>query len=177
MMSVAAGANNDDFFLLFLDSGNDKVSARKGNVSTSGTAVSTLDPGAGVWSHAAGTFNSSTSRFAFLNGVKSTENTTSISFGAALTRTGLFHNARSSQDFVYEGELAFAGIWDVVLTDGEIMALAKGLSPLHVRPQSLKGYWPIYGNDSPEPDRGKNRYDMTISGTLNKATNPRIYKP
>lgn len=66
-----------------------------------------------------------------------------------------------SQQFA--GTIAEVGIWDVVLSDAEILALAAGVSPRQVRPGSLKGYWPLYGAGSPEPDLSGNQNNMTVS--------------
>lgn len=51
-----------------------------------------------------------------------------------------------------EAEVAHVAVWDTVLTDAEIAALAGGANPLDVQPGHLLGYWPITGHDSPEPD-------------------------
>lgn len=76
----------------------------------------------------------------------------------------------------FDGLIAEVALWVAYLTDGEWASLGKGFSPLLIRPQSLKAYWPILGNVSPEPDpRGGN--NATINGTLNKADHPHIYTP
>lgn len=43
----------------------------------------------------------------------------------------------------WDGQLAEVAIWDVILTDDEFAALAKGVSPALIRPQSLKEYLPF----------------------------------
>jgi hypothetical protein len=169
LMSVAASGNNDDFFLLFTDN-QPKLTARKGNAAESGNAAATATPVTGVWQHACGTWTSSTSRACYLNGANKGTNTTSIAFGGALNRTGIFHNARADQDMVANATIAEAAIWNVVLTDEEVAALGKGYSPRLIRPTALRGYWPIFGNASPEPDFWKNGFSMTIGGTLAKAS-------
>jgi hypothetical protein len=41
------------------------------------------------------------------------------------------------------GDIAEVAWWDVVLTDSEVLSLAKGVSPLLIRPQSLWFYSPL----------------------------------
>jgi hypothetical protein len=50
------------------------------------------------------------------------------------------------------GFQAETAIWDVALTDAELVALSKGLNPMMLRPGNLRGYWPLWGSDSPERD-------------------------
>lgn len=50
-----------------------------------------------------------------------------------------------SGDFT-AGHLADLAIWDVVLTAVEWAALGAGVSPLLIRPQSLKIWWPFIGD-------------------------------
>lgn len=124
----------------------------------------------GVWAHAAATWNSGSSRFAFLNGAKGTDagGTESI----AVDRFAIGAIAPAGGTIVAE-----MGLWNAVLTDGEVLALAKGFAPSVIRPQSLVGYWPLFGNDSPEPDRSRSRYDLTLVSTPAKADHPPIIYP
>jgi hypothetical protein len=43
----------------------------------------------------------------------------------------------------FHGDLAELAAWDAVLTQNEISELASGVSPLSVRPGSLKNYVPL----------------------------------
>jgi hypothetical protein len=75
-----------------------------------------------------------------------------------------------------QGHLAELATWSVALSpEDEISALAKGFSPLMVRPQSLTGYWPLWGQHSPELDIWRGR-GLTLSGT-EPADHPRIFYP
>lgn len=127
----------------------------------------------GTWSHAAAVFASATSRKAYLDGTVATENTTNISPGSLSdTRVGA---AFGPQNF-YDGDIAEAAIWNVALDAAEIAALAKGISPFLIRPASLIAYWPLFGNNSPEIDRWKNKSDLTVTGAT-KGAHPRQYYP
>ena len=104
-------------------------------VTTSNTG--TLD----AWNHSGVMFASSGNSKAYLNG---TETAGSISTGypSGMTHTVLgAHILNTGAYWQYTtGRLAEAGIWSVALTTEEFAALAKGMSPRKIRPQSLVYY-------------------------------------
>lgn len=65
----------------------------------------------------------------------------------------------------WNGLLAEGAIWNAVLTASEWAALAAGVSPFRVRPQSLIHYLPMFGLASPEPDLSGNANNGTLTGT------------
>lgn len=71
--------------------------------------------------------------------------------------------------FMFDGKIAEVAIWDAALSAAELAALAKGVSPLLIRPANLKGYWPLWGVGSPEADLSGNKNNATITGTVNAA--------
>lgn len=114
-----------------------------GPVSATTTTTCTLN----TWNHAAGVFTTANSRTAYLNGGgKNTDTTTGgiqtlfnrINFGARVRQS-----TTPDASTYYNGKLAEIGIWDVALTDAEILTLASGVKPTSVRPQSLVSYIPI----------------------------------
>lgn len=42
-----------------------------------------------------------------------------------------------------EGDISEVGYWNVALTDADVAVLAKGVSPLLVRPEGLVAYWSL----------------------------------
>ena len=46
-----------------------------------------------------------------------------------------------------------AAEWDVVLTDVEIEALGRGISPVFIRPDHLVWFWPLYPQFNEEGER------------------------
>ena len=127
-----------------------------------------------TWQHFAATFESDTSRYSYLDGVQSTQNTTSV---APIGVNHLNVGSRPDAALPFVGMLAEAAVWNVALTLAEIVSLAKGFAPSLIRPTSLVAYWPLFGNDSPELDRWNGRYDLTLFGPPDKAEHPRIYYP
>lgn len=117
----------------------DPIRARVLNES----ATTSTGYSANTWHHAAGVFASTTSRRAYLDGVSSTEGTTTASpTGINTTSIGylLFSSARS---VFMDGRIAEAAIWNVALEASEIAALAKGFKPSLIRPSNLRFYAPL----------------------------------
>ncbi len=79
--------------------------------------------------------------------------------------------ARRATEIYAKGRIAEVGFWSVTLTQDEITALAKGASPLSIRPQSLFFYAPLV-RDAIELRNGST---LTVSGAT-VAEHPRIYK-
>jgi hypothetical protein len=146
--NVAGGA--DGALMTLNSSGSDQIrlARRTDNginastiATTSATAIAA--PGtAGVWQHAAGTFETSR-RQAFLNGAGGTAETTSLApVGISEILIGT-RRISGALGLYYNGGIAEAAIWNAILTDAEILSLARGFTPDQVRPQSLVFYAPL----------------------------------
>ena len=76
-----------------------------------------------------------------------------------------------------DGAIAELAAWNVALTDPEISILAKGFSPLFVRPQNLISYRPFISLGSDQIDRVATNA-LTKAGTPTTfASHPRIIYP
>jgi hypothetical protein len=110
---------------------------------TFGTATSTAGFTANTWHHAAGVFTNATSRAAFIDGGnKGTDvtnvtptNLDNVTIGAQGHSGGVFSH--------FSGSIAEAAIYNIALSDAEVALLAKGFSPLFIRPEALVAYWPL----------------------------------
>lgn len=133
---------------------------------------------AGSWVHIAIAYNKTGSVIQiYVNGVEiGAGGAQSGTWGTATLGTNmrLGVNGGLSSGF-FDGDIAEVGMWSVVLDAAEIAALAKGFSPSLIRPTSLNAYWPIFGNNSPELDRRKNAYDLTLTASPAKSDHPRMY--
>lgn len=109
--------------------GDNEVSAFSIGAPGNGEALSGNTHSNGAWHHAAARFETSTSRYAFLNGVKGTQNTAD-STPANEDRTSIGRSGDSTPGFHWNGRIAEAAMWTVSLTDAEIAWLAAGYSPL-----------------------------------------------
>jgi hypothetical protein len=156
---AASGATAGDPVMAFLTAAGSGSNA----VTTSGYT-------ANAWHHACGVFASTTSRTAYLNGGNSATNTTSRT-PASLTRTNLkLYSTNGTTGFeAANGSIAEAAIWSIDLSAAEVAALARGVSPLRIRPGSLVAYWPLFGVASPENNFEGGSLHMSIVGTVTQA--------
>ena len=133
------------------------------------------------WHHAAFVASSSTSMFAYLDGVPGAEEANANDpTGIDTAIIGAWKIA-STTLYYWSGLLAEAAIWDVALTTVEIALLSAGYSPLFVRPGNLVKYWPLKAA-SATPDSGDymdlmtgNMFDVNTDGL--DAEHPRIIYP
>lgn len=141
--------------------------------SASSNAVSVATYATNTWHTVGGVHVSNTSRSVFLNGTKNT----SVGNAAGITNVpflgvGIRYNSLTTPNSPALGiSIAEVGVWDAVLTDEEFGILAKGVSPLSVRPQNLKHYIPLV--------RDPVDYMLsppTVSGSPTIVDHPRVYK-
>lgn len=76
---------------------------------------------------------------------------------------------------------ALTSIGDSIL-DPQWIALRNGVPFNRMHPESLLAYWPMWGDDSPEPDWTRDGRSLTLTGTTKGASNPpiglpRIFRP
>ena len=147
----------------------DPIQAYSGNGSVNGVARTTTGYSINTWAHGCGVFNASNSRSAFINGGGKGTNTTNITpSGMNRTSIGVFRATNRYDPF--QGSIAEVGIWNVALTDDEVLALAKGFTPDQIRPQSLIAYLPLVRTNQDVKGTA-----WTTAGTLTAADHPRIY--
>ncbi len=65
-------------------------------------------------------------------------------------------------------------VWNVGLSDDEILSLSKNYAPSLIRPSAIVVYYPLIGRLSPEPDYGGGAYDLTVTGSVVAAHSPVI---
>lgn len=130
---------------------------------------------AGVWNQMGFVAASNTSRIAYLNGVAGTTETTNrgpslwnhLNLGALRSTTTTFRPV--------DGAFGECGMWNAALTTAEMAILAKGYSPLFVRPNNLVRYWPVIGYGTVEAQR-VSAVTAAITGTMARAPHcPVIY--
>ena len=141
----------------------DPIYAQKDLVTTGNAVALGPDGTANVWYHAAGVFTSTLSRKAYFNGTAGAEETTEVVDGTiAYQAVGV--TCRSTIENPIVGYVAEAAVWNVALTDADILELAGGKSALLVKPDNLIRYWPLLGILNDEPDYSGLEKDMTLTG-------------
>jgi len=121
-----------------------------------GTWTAPLGAG-GTWQHIVVTYDHSSTGnnpVVFVNGISQTVTRTQAP-------TGTFTNSPQpvaigcevSNAFNFDGLIAHVAWWNgILLSAPDALALASGVSPLMVRPDSLTFYVPLDGVSNPEPD-------------------------
>lgn len=171
-LSEPAGNN---FFGLLFDASGHLVFASKASSVAAANAVSSATVATGAWYHGCAVQAGLTSRTVYLNGGNTGTSATSQA-PLNVTQTALAAYATNSTTISspFAGRLAEAAVWGAALDAGEIQALARGLSPIQVRPGSLLGYWPLLGRSSPEIDLWRSNA-MTVTGAVQADHPPVLY--
>lgn len=175
LMSVGDKDGTSDLTYIQLLDSTDSIRAVSQNGAQIATATGTYS--ANTWTHACCVWPDAETRHAYRDGGNKGSSSGAVTLPGNYDQTTIGALSRSGNSDRMSGRIAEAGIWSVALTDAEVAALAKGFSPRMIRPASLVAYWPLFGNDSPERDRSKNRFDMTLVNGPTKADHPRIYYP
>lgn len=97
---------------------------------------------ANTWTHVAGTFASDTLRQIFIDGVAGVTDGNTRTVGIS-SCTSVQIGRRIVDAANAKGRIAEVGVWNEQLNLFEIQALAKGLSPISVRPEKLFFYVPL----------------------------------
>jgi len=106
-------------------------------------ATTTANYALNTWQHACGVYINNSLRYAYLNGGNKGTDTGSNGTPTGLNTTTIGAVKGATVTNFLDGDVAEAAIWNVALTDEEVAALAKGFSPLLIRPANLKAYWPL----------------------------------
>jgi hypothetical protein len=108
----------------------------------------------GNWHHLAGVANSNSSRVFYGDGVAGTVNTTVITPSGAARDRVTVGALRSNGSLIStaQGDLAYAAIWSIALTSGEVASLAGGALPSAVQSGSLVFYSVLDAVASPEEE-------------------------
>jgi len=149
----------------------DPIYAQSFTGGTPSEAVTTTGYSTNTWHHACGLFIAANSRAAFIDGgSKGTNAGNQVVNGIDTVRIG---TAADQTIGYFSGRIAEAAVWDVALADEEVASLAKGYSPLLIRPQSLIAYWPLVRDEDQDRVGG---FDLTAINTPSIAPHsPAIY--
>ena len=108
----------------------------------------------------------------FIDGAKTTINAgITFAFGGSATHTFAFADRQNqwapTRNFV--GALADLAIWNVAITDAQVLELATPAAADEVALTGLVNYWPLGGSANPEPDLGSANVDFDVFGTITAA--------
>ena len=135
-----------------------------------------------TWFHLVGAFIANNDQKLYVNGTLDQTNTTlaDISDFADSDEFYIGTGIMSGTDLAgrsWEGGIAEVAAYAADLSAGEIAALAKGFSPLMVRPSALVGYWPLGGPYAPTTIDPAGSNTLTANGGASVESHPRIIYP
>lgn len=140
------------------------------NVLPTGSGTFTTN----AWNHGA-VVSGATAARCYLNGSVGSDATYVALTFSSCTILGV---GRVQNTQFLNGRVAELGVWNVELTAAEIAALAKGYTPLEIRPDALLAYYPLGGHYGQlDLDRWKNRYDLTPANSPTWVDHPRVIYP
>jgi len=174
VMSIMSTATSNDGFWIYQDANNlNKINtADAGNQATVSASIAGATNG--VWNHVAGTYTNSPSHQGWLNGTASAEQTdtkTTFSNAPDSFAVGIKNNSVPANSNAYDGNISWPCIWDVKLTDAEIVSLSNGAHPYSVRPESIINFWgDLHGTGDESPTIGS--LTLTETGTVTAAQSP-----
>ncbi len=150
---VASASGRTDVWHVFI-SGQDRVES-----ATSAAVVDT-------WQAVNGSYDATTEIQLWIDGVEDANSPTAISETNMGLNNDLVIAALPAGGRVMDGFLSHITWWDVVLSDNEKVALANGVNPIAIRPNNIISLWPLWGNQSPEPDWSGNGNTGTNTGSV-----------
>lgn len=173
---IGNSGSTSDFFAINAQGGlaGDPVSIRTHSGGALDQCNTSTSFSANTWHHACGVWTSTTSRTAYLD-AGGAVTTTASKAPSGVNLMGIGATLDASPNYG-EAIVAEVGLWNVALTAADVAMLAKGVSPLLVRPDALVAYWPLLRNSDPSVDR-VGGYSMAWTGGPTEAEHPRIYYP
>lgn len=126
-----------------------------------------------TWHHGCGVWAADNDRRVYIDGGSKGTNADNWTV-ANIDRFRISASADATPFGYFDGRIAEAAVWDVALTDAEVAILAKGYSPLLVRPASLVAYWPLIRDEDQDRVGG---YDLTAFNTPSIATHCPVLYP
>lgn len=166
LMLAAAPTATNQLFELGIDATDHLTGVSRTSAQNAATSAATITDT--NWHHAVFVTASATSRFVYLDGVKSTENTSSRTPTAA-SITAFYIGAASANtpNLEFFGNIAYAAVWNIAISDANVASLynsGAGALPTGVASGNLIAYWPLTSNTNPEPD-DQASFDITTSGS------------
>jgi hypothetical protein len=147
IMGMSRNSTGFDGFWLVLRGavGGDPLWAQEFNGS-SANAETTSGVSVNTWHHGCAVFAATNDRRIYLDGGSKGTDSANRSVPSGLDNTtvgSLKYNNGTDDDDPFSGMVAEVGIWNVALTDTEVLMLSLGYSPLLIRPQNLVFYVPL----------------------------------
>lgn len=175
-----SGSSANSYLALGMVAANTVFATSADNAGNSATANTSTTFATNTWFHGCAVFAAVNDRRVYLNGAgKGTNATSRTPSGINRTSVGYFDGGAGNSPFAPAGtgDIAEVAMWNIALTDADVLCLSRGIHPFLVRPDSLIGYWPLIGSYSPEINLVSNTSVLTMQGTVTQSAHCRIFNP
>lgn len=142
MLAITDSGTNTNYFDIIKGS-NNTVAASIG-ATTEKNSPSAASVSQNTWFSAVAVFKSATDRHVYLDGVKSTAETTSLT-PSGLDIISIGTRATSTNDHPFIGRLFWAAIWDIAFDGPAATAYADGRDPRAIHGSRLVRFWRLSG--------------------------------
>tara|TARA_R100000700_G_scaffold38001_1_gene48801 strand:+ start:75 stop:830 length:756 start_codon:yes stop_codon:yes gene_type:complete len=135
-----------------------------------------------TWFHLVGAFIANNDQKLYVNGTLDQTKTTTVDISDFADSNNFYigtgiQSGTNLTGRSWEGGIAEVAAYSAELSTDEIAALAKGISPLLVRPSALVGYWPLGGPYAPTTIDPVGNNTLTANGGPSNEAHPRIIYP
>ena len=170
--NIGVSGSSDNRITLFCGNGTGLVAAGERDASASQAAIALTTYAVGGWFNLTGVFTSDSSRACFVNGAAKATNS-GVASPSAFNATRVSGNLVSTpgNPILSGGLVAYIGVWNIALADADVLKLYTQTPDL-VQSANLIEYWPLIGNQSPEPSSGTQGTSLTVTGTTFSTDNP-----
>ena len=140
LMAIGNSATTNRFQM----SSNAAQAGRPLSISSVAATTATVNTTTAIvqnsWQHAAAVCGSSSNRSIYLNGGGKQTNATPITPAGINNIMMGGRWSGGTRAFFFNGRLAEIAIWNIALTDDEVLSLSKGFAPSLIRPMNLRFY-------------------------------------
>jgi hypothetical protein len=145
MVSIWTGLATNHRWNMGINSSGQSTAGTRSSIS--GSAISINSTTTGTWNHAVARYVANNDRNAVLNGdiVNMGTDSTVVNVNTGVNRTGIAitHDQGGTPTALFNGQIAEVAIWNVALSDDNVVALSRRKSPLLVRRGALRFYAPL----------------------------------
>lgn len=151
-------------YALYVGATTEKLQFRiSDNVPNADAVASANIVPAGVWCHVCGRKTSGLLGV-FINGILDAQVASAKSI--ANSANSFILGNRQANNTPYLGLMAEVAVWNAALSDAEVAALAKGMSPYHFRRNNLRHYSSLLGVATPEADQSGYVANLALTGSV-----------
>jgi Concanavalin A-like lectin/glucanases superfamily len=168
----SAGISNNRFSSIWFSDGNFYTSAEADSLAYGYCALAGIG-----WHHVGvvydGTQTGDANRLrVFVDGVQQSLTFSGVAIPASLGNVNPWTFGKDSSTRFCGGRVAEAALWMAALNGNEMAAFARARSPHSIRAADRKGYWPLWGDHSPEINLAGATNQGTITGTTKASHAP-----